>query len=855
MTPGDTLEREMERRLHDLSVRYELACTLAHPRPVAELLDDFLDRLARAVGAEVAVVFGNASDDAPWPVRASTGLGRVLVRRAVLTVEMRARFVAAGPAFTADPAFLAAALPGLACADGVFAGLHTGERLLGVLLVARTEPFAPPTVGLIHEMAGRLALRMDHARVYEELANAHLATAVTQAGDAIEVTDPDGRIRFVNPAWERLTGWSRAEAIGHPVEELLPAPRPDGLDAELLAGRPWTGRVTMRRRDGARLEIDATVTLVATANTAANTVVTVRRDRTEAVRAAAALRESEERYALATKGANDGLWDWKVQTDEVYYSERWKAILGCSDAEIPPTVQAWLDRVHPEDHAGVVRAFREHLSGERPHVEVEHRMRHREGHWVWVLARGLVFRDAEGRAVRMAGSQTDVTSRKGTESQLQYLANHDGLTGLPNRNVFTARLQATIDTGRLAPGAQWAALFIDLDRFKNVNDSLGHAVGDELLVEVGRRLCRCLRDGDVAARLGGDEFGVLLANVDRAAAIRIATRIHRALSLPIPAAGHEIFSGASIGIALGRDDYTEAGEALRDADTAMYTAKAEGRGRFHVFDAGLRARAVALHQLESDLHHAIGMNAFFLHYQPIVELSTSRIVGLEALLRWQHPVRGVVSPAEFVPLAEETGLIHTIWQQVMTHACTEARAWQSRAPGIYVSVNVSPVQFTEVDLVDVVERELGRSGLAPECLKIEITENALMRDAERTAAALARLRSLGVAISLDDFGTGYSSLSMLHRFPVQTLKIDRSFIAPLQTRPEEAAPIVRSIIALGRNLGIAEVVAEGVETALQAAALSRFGCSHAQGYFFVRPLPAEAVTRLLENGGVARRSA
>lgn len=846
---------DLERRFHELSVRYELASALTHLRPVDEVLDDVIHRLARAMSAEIAVVFDAGGDDASWRVRRAVGVGRLQIPTTTLPPDLRCAQPEPGsPATALDAATLQRVAPSFRgrLTVGALAQLHSGRRCLGALLIGRVaaEPFPPAQLRMVGDMAGRLALRMDHARLHEELANAELATAVTQAGDAIEIADVEWRVHYVNPAWERLTGIGRDEAVGRHIRELIPleeASRADGREIARLVreGVSWSGRLTGRVRDGRVIEQDVTVSPARDAAGAISHVVVVRRDRTEAIRAAAALRESEERYHLASLGANDGLWDWNIETGQVYWSDRWKAILGYARDEIGSSVQEWEDRVHPEDRDGVWSQVRAHLSGEHPHLEAEHRMRHKDGRWVWVLTRGLAFRDADGKAIRMAGSQTDITARKGAERQLQYMASHDVLTGLPNRLLFAEKLQACIDRAHADAGFRFAVLFIDLDRFKNVNDSLGHAVGDQLLVTIAQRIRRCLRDHDLAARLGGDEFGVVLVDLPQEdLAIQVAHRIQAALARPVRADGHEIFPGSSIGIALGQATYADAGEALRDADIAMYTAKADGRGRCHVFDARMRARAQALHRLESDLHRALENDEFFFQYQPILDLADARVAGFEALLRWRHPERGLVSPGEFIPVAEESGLIHAIWRQSLLRALLEARRWQAHQPGIYVSVNVSPVQFGESDLVEHVARCLADADLPARCLKIEITENALMRDAERSAAALAELRRLDVPVSLDDFGTGYSSLSMLHRFPIQTLKIDRSFIEPLETRPGDSA-LVRSIVGLAKNMGMEEVVAEGVETSGQAAILAAIGCTHAQGYHFARPLDADRALAFL----------
>lgn len=561
--------------------------------------------------------------------------------------------------------------------------------------------------------------------------------------------------------------------------------------------------------------------------------------------AEAALRESEDRYALAARGANDGLWDWKLP-GEVYFSDRWKSMLGLGDAEVAATLDAWLERIHPDDVERVRAAIDAHVGGDADHLEVEHRIRHRDGTYRWVLCRGLVVRDALGRAVRMAGSQTDITPLK--------LA--DPLTGLPNKLLLMDRLGRSIERLKRRPEYLFAVLVLDLDRFKLYNDSLGKGTGDQLLVAVGRRLEASLRSSDTVARLasgytlarlGGDEFIILLDDLSEMMdSMRVAERIRESLKEPFVIDGQELVLSTSIGIAVGSPEHTGAEDLVRDAETAMHRAKAQGKARHELFDARMRVQALRRLSVENELRRAVDRGEFRVHYQPIVSLHTGRITGFEALVRWEAPEVGLLPPAEFIGIAEEIGLIGAIGRWVMREACRQARAWQEQFPlnpPLVISVNVSGREFREGGLADHVAAVIEETGLDPTCLKLEITESAILDDTPAVSAVLDRLRAMRVQLSLDDFGTGYSSLSYLHRYPFDTLKVDRAFITRLGPDGANGA-IVHAILALGRSFDL-EVIAEGIETAEQYAQLRSGGCGYGQGYFFSEPLDASAAEALL----------
>ena len=433
-----------------------------------------------------------------------------------------------------------------------------------------------------------------------------------------------------------------------------------------------------------------------------------------------------------------------------------------------------------------------------------------------------------------------------TKEHFRHAAFHDSLTGLPNRAMFTELLKAEIESSKRRNDHMFAVLFLDLDRFKNINDSLGHTHGDLLLVAFAERLERTLRPVDTLARFGGDEFAILLSGMsDATDAVRVAQRIHDELTKPFVLDKNSAFATASIGIALSSSGYDRPEDILRDADTAMYRAKENGKARYELFDHGMHAKAVSRLQLESDLRQAIEEKQFCVYYQPIVSLQTGRLSGFEALVRWNHPRRGLVSPADFIPVAEETGLIVPIGEWVLNQACAQVRQWQLDSPShrsLSLSVNLSGRQVAQPDLLDRIKEALETSRLSPHCLKLEITESVVMENAEAATLMFKQLRSLGVQLSIDDFGTGYSSLSYLHRFPLNYLKIDRSFVMRLTTDNDNA--IVRTISTLARNLGM-EVIAEGIETEEQHQQLKMLGCEYGQGYLFSRPVDNQGVLSLL----------
>ena len=487
----------------------------------------------------------------------------------------------------------------------------------------------------------------------------------------------------------------------------------------------------------------------------------------------------------------------------------------------------------------------EHLAG-APEPSVERQILTRDGE-TRLVQWDVIHLDGEGSATLGAAAiGTDVTEARRASEKLLHHAFHDSLTGLPNRALFMDRLAHRLALEKRRPQNSFAVLFLDIDRFKVINDSLGHVRGDELLAQVGHRLQQVLRPGDTVARLGGDEFTVLLEDViDPAGARTVADRLQETLQAPFLLDGQEVFSGASIGIAHGHAAYARPEDILRDADTALYRAKAQGRGCWVEFDKTMHERAVELLLLETDLRRALERRELKLHYQPVVSLTTGLISGAEALIRWQHPERGLVPPSAFIPLAEETGLIVSIGGWVLREACRQMKVWQDRLsmPLLEIGVNLSSKQFQQASLISEVATVLRETGLSPRCLRLEVTESLLMDQPPAVADTMTGLRAMGVRIDLDDFGTGYSSLSYLHQYPIDTLKIDRSFVARMGTT-EEGIEIVNTILSLAQSLDM-EVVAEGVETAEQLKLLRGLHCAYAQGYHLSRPIDSERFEALL----------
>ena len=544
-----------------------------------------------------------------------------------------------------------------------------------------------------------------------------------------------------------------------------------------------------------------------------------------------ALKKSEERYALVARGTNDGLWDWDLTTNEVYYSPRWHSMVGVEECDSSPN--AWLERIHSEDRPRVESELRKHIAGQSEHLEAELRIRHADGSYRWMLCRGQAVWNEKNVATRIAGSLTDITGGKVA----------DALTGLPNRVLFRERLDRCAAKKQRRSENDFALMYLDLDNFKHINDSMGHDAGDRLLVAIARRLESSLRDADsFVSRLGGDEFAIILEGINKVEdAEQVAKRIVSSVNSPISlGSGREIFASVSVGISTSIDGIDDAAGLLQAADAAMYHAKQQGKSCYRVYDPEMRKSENQRIDIATELEIAVENESFYVHYQPIVDLQSMQMTGVEALVRWTHPRFGNIEPATFVPIAEENGAIVEIGRQVLRIACRQMVQWHKTNQAhehLRLNVNLSSRQLCDPDLFDDISGVLKETGMAADLLRLEVTEKSIMRNSDKCATVLARLRRNGVRIAIDDFGTGFSSLAYLHDLSPDLVKIDRSFVDQLTTSLDKQT-IVGAIIALATGLNL-NVIAEGVETEEQRKLLTEMGCTRAQGFLFSRPMCAD----------------
>ncbi|MCP4870713.1 MAG: EAL domain-containing protein [Proteobacteria bacterium] len=670
--------------------------------------------------------------------------------------------------------------------------------------------------------------------------------------DLVVVLDAAGAVTFASEAAAALIGVWPGGLEGAKLSDRVHPDDKESLESALQSwmdpnAEPAVAELRLSDAEGDWIPTEATGNDLR-ANEHVRGVVVMVRDVSHREASSWSLDESSARIVRAARSTSDGLWDWDLTTQHVHYSEKWREVVGVEPDDVTGKPEDWLDRIHPEDRQPFESLLAAHLDGHTEALDHEHRVRTSEGKYRWILVRGLALRNEDGVPTRIAGSMLDVSERK----------LFDALTRLPNRGTFKDVLETTVERWTDEPERLFAVMVIDLDRFKVINDSLGHHVGDRLLTSIARRIQSCVRPHDTVARLGGDEFAVLLDGIDVPEdAERIAHEIKDLLGRPLTVGSTEVYSTASLGIALSSKGYIKAGDMLRDADTAMHRAKDAGRDRAETFQTNMHIETLNHFKMEVDLRRAIRREEFVVHYQPLVDLHSGRLNGFEALVRWQSPERGFVSPMDFIPLAEEVGLIAPIDRFVLKAAASQARDWQQghdRLGDLAICVNVSSKQFSRDDLVEYVASVLEECELDPRCLKLEITESAIMQSPERAADILYDLRDLGVRLALDDFGTGYSSLGHLHRFPFDVLKIDRSFVSRLGVKDEPARDqgrgsrnpeIVSTIVALANALSL-DVVAEGIETAEHLELLRAMGCRYGQGWFFSKPLTVEDAERVMD---------
>lgn len=665
------------------------------------------------------------------------------------------------------------------------------------------------------------------------------------ANDLIYTHDLSGNFTSLNRAGERITGYSRDEALKMNITQVV---APESLQAaremtarKLASEKATTYEIDIVAKNGRRVLLELSTRLIFRKGLPVG-VQGIGRDITERRRADEALKESERRYRQLGEGIFHQVWTAEPDGTLEYVNSRTMEYFGRSSADL--VHGGWRSSIHPDDLDECTRRWERAIAaGEN--FEMQFRLRRHDGVYRWHIARANPGLDAEGKIVKWYGTNTDIEDQKQSEAMLNHIARHDPLTDLPNRVEFMTHLRSAVDRANSNSLTRFAVLFLDLDRFKVINDSLGHLVGDKLLTMIAERLNGLVRPGDVVARLGGDEFTILLNRTGgREDVVHIAERVQRNLTKPFQIDGYEVFTSASIGIIVSDEIMREPEDFLRDADSAMYRAKEAGKARYEIFDREMHVRNMNLLQIETDLRHAVERSEFEVHYQPIVDLNNGRVDEFEALIRWRHPQMGLVSPDDFISVAEETGMIIPIGQWILTEACKQLSTWQkSVSRDLSVSVNLSAKQLMHPTLISQIQNILRSTGLKSQNLKLEVTESTVMEHSERSLSVLKRLSAMGVSLSTDDFGTGYSSLSYLQEFPFNRIKIDRSFINKMNCDDKSGA-IVRTILILASNLGL-DAVAEGIETETQLAELRSHGCKLGQGYFFSRPVDAKTARKLL----------
>lgn len=697
------------------------------------------------------------------------------------------------------------------------------------------------------------AIRESQSKLADAQANLLLlGTCVEHLNDMILILDPhtpDGGwpvIVFVNEAFEKTTGYHRSEVLGK-TTRILHGPNTSEADRQQIlqawsSVQPVRTEIVNYTKLGEELwvEVDA-VPIKNAAGTLVNWV-SITRNVTQRKHAEVALRRSEERLKRALEGSRLALWDIDLREGTVYLSETWSELVGGPPTPVVDRLDVLAKHLLPEDEAMVREAMVAALKGEADSYTVEHRVRIRSGEVIWMLSHGRVTeREPQGRAIRAVGISRDITERKTREAEINQLAYFDVLTGLPNRRMLMNRLAQSL-AGAKRTGLSGAVLFVDLDRFKSVNDARGHVVGDALLKGVAQRLSSVVRESDTVARIGGDEFVIVMAELAHSmdesarAAMAVAEKLRLALQQPINIEGQIFNSSASIGVTLMPKQEQTAEDLLREADTAMYRAKTSGRNQIAFFEAGMQVEVEERLAFELDLSRAIEQQQLSLYLQPQVD-ATGKALSAELLMRWNHPVRGQVSPAVFIPVAEETGMILGLGDWVLLEACKTLLRLQAAGRGLTLSINVSPRQFRQADFVQRVHHVLQETGASASDLIFEVTEGLLIDNLDETIQRMLELTALGIRFSIDDFGTGYSSLSYLKRLPLYELKIDKSFVRDTPTDPDDTE-IVQMVISMAKHLRL-RVVAEGVETHQQADFLTASGCDSMQGYLFAKPMPID----------------
>ncbi len=765
------------------------------------------------------------------------------------------------------------------------------EYVLGTLCVIDRKPktLTPQQVERLKALSQLVVSHLELRRKNMELQKLSLVASKTD--NLVVVTDAQGRIEWANESFYQVTGYTLEEVMGQKPGHLLQGPetsqeamakiraalrQKQPFAGEILnytkAGMPYwlylqmnpifdeTGKLTqyiaietditehkrMTRqlkesrqylqaaRDSLEQKVEQRTTQLQQANQALQAEIQQHK-LTEA-----RLRESERRYASLAAAVPVGIFRTDIANNCIYVNERWCQIAGLTSEEA--TAGNWQQCVHPDDRAWVTAELKKAVDKNHP-GQIEYRVQRPDGTVSWVYGQSVPEYNEAGQAVGCVGTLTDISELKRVQELIIHNALHDPLTDLPNRTLLLERLKLAIKRSKRSKNYHYAVLFIDLDRFKVVNDSLGHSIGDQLLIHIAKRFKARLRDMDLVARLGGDEFVIVLEDIGSTdTVVQVAERILSDCRTPLKIDGHEIFMGLSMGIVLDTQDYHQASDVLRDADIAMYRAKDDGKSRYTFFNAVMHTQALQRLALETAFCKALEQEEFIVYYQPIVNLQEQRLVGVEALVRWQHPTRGLISPADFIPIAEETGLIVHLDEWVMHQACQQMIQWQKKFPHqspFRVNVNLSAKDLRGKRLQHTIDHVLVDTGISGNLINLELTESMLIEEISQTIDILEQLAAKQIQISIDDFGTGYSSLNYLHRLPVHSLKIDRSFVSQMQPGNRNCQ-VVSTIIALSEQLDI-KVVAEGIETDEQLQWLKSLGCEFGQGYFFSKPLSVKEI--------------
>ena len=678
------------------------------------------------------------------------------------------------------------------------------------------------------------------------VSKSYLMDIINSMADSLIVINTKGTIKKVNNATIELLGYSEAELTNNRISNLVEEESNLNLNALIEANKfPFKCETNYITKEQKAIPVAFSMAEIISEEGKVEGMVCLARDITNRSRSQKALQEREERYSLAVEAANDGLWDYRVKKEEIYLSPRWKTMIGYEDEEIGNKMDDWYELIHPDTRETFKEQLLAYLKGIESEFEITYKIKHKDGDYRWVLCRGKVVRDKSGRADRIVGVQTDISERKQNEERLRFEAFHDRLTGLLNRNYLFDRLAQLIETAQ-DKDTMFALMLLDVNRFKRIENSLGHFDADRILIEIGQRISQILDSVHKVARLERDSFAIILEDLQYSSeAAAIAETILKKLETPFEIEQREIFITVRIGIALSNKFYNRVDEAIADANTALLQLKNSGKANYTIFEPSMRIKLLNFIETENQLRSAIKRKEFLVFYQPIVEMQGEKIVGFEALLRWNHPQRGLICPSKFMTIAKETRLILQISWEVLRQVCSQMSQWQNKYPQskFFVSVNISEFQFAQIDFHNYVVRIIREAGLQPNRLQLEITENAIIEDIEQAKFVLQQLKDFGIKLSMDDFGTGYSALGHLHNLPINNFKIDRSLFKNIAI-DRQKFEVIKSIINLGLALEI-NPIAEGVETRDEFDKLQELNCQYAQGYLFYHPIEPEKAETLI----------